>query len=273
MKSFTFSIIIPTYNSSKTLERCLKSILNQTFNDFEILVIDGLSLDNTIKIANSFVDERIKVFSEKDNGIYDAMNKGIEKANGEWLYFLGSDDTLYDADTLGDINLYLSSDLIDIIYGNVIFKSSNKKYLGEFNLEKLLLERRNICHQAVFYNKSVFKKIGNYNLKYEVLADYDLNIRAFLYENLIIKHTDRIIATYNDQGISSKNVDVIFRKDLIEHYVLKKYSIDIVYHRMVDKYREVEHYKNLLNNQTVFSYLKKSLKILLINFKLIKNVN
>src|SRR2546422_844446 len=90
-----FSIILPTFNSAAQIATALESILNQTFNDFEILVLDGCSGDNTIEIAKSYKDTRIRIWSEKDEGIYDAMNKGIEKATGKWLYFLGSDDELY----------------------------------------------------------------------------------------------------------------------------------------------------------------------------------
>jgi glycosyltransferase involved in cell wall biosynthesis len=262
-----FSIIIPTYNSAITLEDCLRSILSQTFKNYEILILDCFSSDNTFEIIKAFKDERIKILSEKDNGIYDAMNKGIMISKADWLYFLGSDDKLFDKNVLKDIYLYLSKNTVDILYGDVIFKSNNKKYLGEFNLEKLLLERRNICHQSIFYNKLVFKENGNYNLKYEILADYDFNIRMFLNEKLNKKYLDRKIAIYNDQGISSKKVDLIFRDDLIKNYVLKNYSTENVYHKMVDKYREVEYFKHELDNQSVFYYLKKSLKIILINLK------
>ena len=88
------SIIIPTYNSASVLAKALDSIVKQNFTDWEVLVMDGVSTDNTIKVAQSYNDSRIHIFSEPDKGIYDAMNKGIEKAQGEWLYFLGSDDWL-----------------------------------------------------------------------------------------------------------------------------------------------------------------------------------
>ena len=106
MKShFKFSIIIPTFNSEKTLDIALSSIVVQSYQNFEVLIIDGLSTDSTIDIAKKHqkVFPNIKIKSEKDNGIYDAMNKGIALAKGEWLYFMGSDDSLYNDDVLNQI--------------------------------------------------------------------------------------------------------------------------------------------------------------------------
>src|SRR5215216_6167566 len=117
------SIIIPTYNSEKTLSCCLQSVLNQTFKDFEILIIDGLSSDNTINVIKGYNNSKIRVYSEKDKGIYDAMNKGIEKSAGEWLYFLGSDDQFFNEYVLEAI-FQGNKDILkhsDYVYGNVIW--------------------------------------------------------------------------------------------------------------------------------------------------------
>src|SRR5215218_2671624 len=101
--SIFLSIIIPTYNAGNNLARALESVLQQTFSSFEVLIMDGLSTDNTSAIVESFHDERIQLFREGDRGIYDAMNKGIAKARGAWLYFLGSDDELYTSTVLEEI--------------------------------------------------------------------------------------------------------------------------------------------------------------------------
>ena len=91
-----YSIIVPTFNSAHTLKRCLDSILSQTFKNFEIIIADGLSTDSTLMTAESMRDERINIFSEKDYGVYDAMNNAVERAQGKWILFLGSDDFLFD---------------------------------------------------------------------------------------------------------------------------------------------------------------------------------
>ena len=197
-----FSIIIPTYNSEKTLKKCLTSVVNQSFIDYEVLIIDGLSTDNTLKIVENFNDSRIKNFSEADEGIYDAMNKGIKLAQGEWLYFSGSDDELYDDKVLYDIAVFIQrNNQLSFVYGNTIFTKNQNVYDGEFDRLKFYL--KNICHQAIFYKKELFKIIGLFNLQYKILADWDFNTRCFFYRGLQIKYIDRIIANYDESGISS----------------------------------------------------------------------
>src|SRR5688500_6210639 len=119
MYSPTFSIIIPTLNSEAHIKRCLESVLNQSFPNFEILIMDGLSVDRTLSIVKQENDARITTYSEKDLGIYDAMNKGITLANGKWLYFLGSDDVLYDNDVFQDVVQLLEKTNCNVLYGDI----------------------------------------------------------------------------------------------------------------------------------------------------------
>ena len=126
----TLSIIIPTYNSASVLPKSLDSIVGQTFIDWEVLIMDGVSTDDTLKVAKSYNDSRIRIYSEPDKGIYDAMNKGIKKAAGNWLYFIGCDDWLLASNTLEsifsmDINKY------DIIYGDVEAEHLVPEHSGE----------------------------------------------------------------------------------------------------------------------------------------------
>ena len=99
------SIITPTYNSEKSIESCILSVANQTYKNIEHLIIDGQSSDNTLGIVKNYAERfsHLRVISERDNGIYDAMNKGIDLAQGEWIYFLGSDDIFYDEHVLEDL--------------------------------------------------------------------------------------------------------------------------------------------------------------------------
>lgn len=190
-----FSIILPTYNSESTIKRCIDSILCQTLTDFEIVIVDGLSKDATLTILKKFNDSRIKIFSESDKGIYDAMNKGINQAKGNWLYFLGSDDSLYDINVLNKIYMATLSTKRLVIYGNVkvlgdaVWASNGTIADGYFSIGKLI--SKNICHQAIFYNKMVFSKIGNYNTDFTVCADWEYNLRCrakyeFEYVNIVI---------------------------------------------------------------------------------------
>ena len=111
-----FTIITVVLNGDKFLERSIKSVLNQSFENFELLIIDGKSTDNTLEIVRKFAnDKRLKCTSESDSGIYDAMNKGIHKAKGEWIYFLGYDDFLIDNDVLQEFANAIKTDQPDFI--------------------------------------------------------------------------------------------------------------------------------------------------------------
>lgn len=191
------SIIIPTYNSEKTISESIKSILEQSFDNYEILIMDGISDDHTLNIIKEFNDPRIRIFSEKDSGVYDAMNKGIEKAEGKWLYFLGSDDTLYDKETLKDIEPFLGNH--DLVYGKAYF--TFRKIIHGKEYDRVYLQKiDNICHQAIFYNKNLFIRLGKFNTSFKIWADWDFNIRCFSLPEIQIKYLDILICNFNDQG-------------------------------------------------------------------------
>jgi glycosyltransferase involved in cell wall biosynthesis len=222
-----FSIIIPTYNSETTLSECLDSIFCQTFNNLEVWVIDGVSTDETLLIIKEYCTKynNLHYVSEPDKGIYDAMNKGIKLSNGEWLYFLGSDDSFYDSKVLQNVSIKLNSIKCDIVYGDVFFVNSNRVFSSEFSLEKLLFEH-NVCHQSIFYNKSVFEKNGYFNLKYPLWADYDFNIRCLKNDTLSIKYIDLVIACYNDgMGKSGKQEDLALKRELPIYYLNNHYKL------------------------------------------------
>ncbi|GAA3975381.1 glycosyltransferase family 2 protein [Mucilaginibacter dorajii] len=211
------SIIIPTFNSARTLNACLQSITEQDYDNFEVWIIDALSTDETLALIKSYVAKFpfVNFISEADKGIYDAMNKGIDLCNGNWLYFLGSDDTFHNNKVLSAIALKIMETKADVVYGNVIMRGKNKWNLdnvifdGEYNLEKFI--DRNICHQAIFYKKSVVEKIGYYNLKYVTNADFDYNLRC--YARFTFTFIDLVIANFFVGGQSSNVEDYVFKAD------------------------------------------------------------
>lgn len=211
------SIIIPTYNSTTVIRRALDSIVRQSFTAWEVLVMDGASTDDTVAIVNSYQDTRIKVFSEPDGGIYVAMNKGILMSEGEWLYFLGSDDWLLNPSVLKDvfsqeINQY------DVVYGDVEAEHLNHRHKGEWRIEDIEFNR---CHQCIFYRRDIFNQLGLYNTDYRVLADYAFNIKWFFSRKTKIKYLPIMIAHFSDNGMSSSTEDKAFKNDfskmLIKH--------------------------------------------------------
>jgi glycosyltransferase involved in cell wall biosynthesis len=212
------SIIIPTFNSERTVSRAIESILRQTLADYEVLVMDAVSNDKTLQIVHDFNDRRVKVWCEKDEGIFDAMNKGIRKASGEWIYFLGSDDYLIDESVLE--NVFVNTDVseIDFVYGNVHSVDYGENYDGEFDIAKIL--SKNICHQAIFVRKSVLVRKRMFNRKYALQADYDFNLRCMFDRRIRKKYINRTIAWYAPSGSSFTKPDLNFERD--KNWVLLK---------------------------------------------------
>jgi glycosyltransferase involved in cell wall biosynthesis len=206
------SIIIPTRQAERTLRVALGTVLGQSFTGLEVLVMDSVSTDGTLAIARGTNDPRVRIFSEPDKGVYDAMNKGIRAARGEFVYFLGSDDWLQDERVLEDVFSTKDIDQFDVLYGNVVSTSFKGAYDGVFTYEKLL--RRNVSHQACFYRRSLFARLGDYSLRYRAYADWEYNIRCFGNESVRLHYIDRIIAGFGADGLSSRH-DVPFLKEVL----------------------------------------------------------
>lgn len=199
------SIVLVTYNAAETLQACLDSIYKQQYPNLEIIVIDGASTDGTVNILNEN-SNRIAFFkSEKDNGIYDAMNKALTYIKGARVYFLGADDILYDDFSALAFQL---KDSGVIYYGSVIM---NGEKTGPVN-SPYQLAKKNLCHQAIFYPASVFKKYS-YQTKYVINADHLLNMMCWHDKDYHFKYIDATIARFNDTGVSSVKTDVLFEKD------------------------------------------------------------
>lgn len=204
-----FSIIIPTFNAADTLSVCLKSIVSQTHKDFEILLIDAVSEDETLKIAKDYSEQfhGLTIVSERDAGIYDAMNKGIRLARGEWLYFMGSDDRIINKNVLSEIAAHLQRN-DDVVYGNSIWVPENRAEKGEWSLAQLL--QLNINHQRIFYKKALFEKWGNFDIQYKIASDYEANIRFFCTPVISKKFVNINVAFYHSGGYSAQHTDLEF---------------------------------------------------------------
>lgn len=201
---YFFSIIIPTYNSETTIQAALVSVKIQKFTNFEVLVIDGKSSDKTVEFSNQFSIEGLNLtcVSEPDHGIYDAMNKGIAAAKGEYLYFLGSDDTLFNENVLQQVADSINRHPADLIYGNVLMSVSGQRYDGAFSFAKLLT--KNISHQAIFYKRTIFQQLGGYNLAYKLHADWDFNLKCFTSPTIQTQFIDVLVARFTEGNTSSK---------------------------------------------------------------------
>ncbi|WP_372719111.1 glycosyltransferase family 2 protein [Novipirellula sp.] len=212
------SIIIPTYQAGETLENVLESITTQSSQDYEVLIMDGGSSDNTATIASRYCQRypQIRFHSEPDQGVYHAMNKGIQIARGQWLLFLGSDDLLYRHDTLERVLPVLGDD-DDVVYGNVYSTRFGGIYDGEFDNEKII--NKNISHQSILFNRRTFATLGYYDPAYKVVADWEFNFRWFLSKQIRKRHIDETISNYADGGMSSRHDDLLFQQNRMLLYL------------------------------------------------------
>lgn len=197
MSAPLFSIILPTFNAAATIREAVHSVLSQSFGDFELLIQDGGSSDGTLDGLPS--DERIKAVAAQDKGVYDAMNRALARATGEWVYILGADDRLMDPDVLEHVAAGLTD--LDVLYGDVVSPRWESRYNGEF--DALKIGDCNICHQALFVRRTLYARLGGFDLRYPVLADWHLNMRWFFDPSVRHRWVDRVIAHYGDRGLSS----------------------------------------------------------------------
>lgn len=203
------SVITAVYNGGATLERAIRSVLSQTCPKVELIIVDGGSSDCSLELLKKYNDSIDYWISEPDNGIYEALNKGIELARGEWIYFLGADDTLVDEHVLQAV--FSKSYQSKMIYGNVLYGDTGAVYDGEFSKQKLL--RKNICQQAVFYHRDLFEIFGKFELKYPLVSDWVFNMRLFGSRLVNPQHVNRTIAFYSTNGSSSTRDDHSFNRD------------------------------------------------------------
>lgn len=196
------SVIIATYNSEKTIRVALDSVLNQQYQDWECIVVDGLSKDGTVAIVKEFCekDSRFRCVSEKDNGIYDAFNKGWKMAKGEWIHYLGSDDYLTDEGF---------SKLMETEHPNVAIVSGHCYCI---KLDGSVKENYSVdyygCHQGKLTRRSVIEKCGGFDESFKILADMDLifKIRSL---NLGVDVVDSFVANFAMDGASQRLSNVL----------------------------------------------------------------
>lgn len=215
MMPIKFSIITVTFNASQTLEETILSIINQKNVLFEYLIIDGGSTDGTLDIIKKYSSSIDYWISEPDKGIYDAMNKGLIQATGDFVIFMGADDHFISFSTLSLVESYIQS-MDSVYYGNVYRNLRNDLYKGKFN--KYLLSLENICHQSVFYPKSIYKKYA-YDLTYKVYADYHYNLTIYPICNFI--YIPILVSYYSCGGFSSNVKDDAFMQ-IVNKYVYHK---------------------------------------------------
>lgn len=209
--SLKISIITAVFNVEETLRYTLDSISCQTYKNYEVVIIDGGSSDSTIDVAESYREKihNLTILSEKDKGVYDAMNKGIGLAKGEFVYFLNAGDLLFNNMVLHNVSNSLKGDCV--VYGNAYTYNENNNLIpyrvGVFSKYRLAIT--NICHQTIFYPCSILKH-QLFDLRYSIFADYDLNMK--LWKQIDFKYIDVDIVKYEGGGLSATKRDIAFEK-------------------------------------------------------------
>lgn len=204
------SIITPSFNAGQYIERAIQSVQIQYFDSWEHIIVDGASSDGSLEIIRKY--PHIRWISEPDRGVFDAMNKGIKLATGDWIYFLGADDRFHDNEVISNFMAQYSNSNYDVVYGQVKMENSGWVYYGEFDIHKLI--NCNIHHQSIFYKKGVFDKIGLFDPKYEICADHAHNIKWFTHPEIKYHFYNSIISTFGQNGLSSYKEDKLFIKEL-----------------------------------------------------------
>lgn len=228
--SIRISIIIPTKNAEKHIKKCIGSILSQSLESYEILVVDYKSTDKTKRIVSKFDSPKVKWIEHEESGIYSAMNKGVIGASGEWILFLGADDFLSNSTVL--YNLFLENTSTDLILGkvqNINRHSNNIREVYQNNLSKSLFWRNTIHHQGIIYNKEILMK-NPFNTSYNILADYDLNLKL-LNKRITFTYKDILISQSNAGGVSKDFTKKLYKEELKlkkEHLPKWAYTINVI---------------------------------------------
>ena len=231
------SIISSCYNSELTITETLNSIELQTYDDIELIIVDGNSKDNTLNIIQNFKEKflNIKIISENDNGVYDALNKGIELASGDIIGFLHSDDIFKSNTVLSDIVLIFKNNDVDGVYGdlqyvkstdinNVIRNWKSRKFYPEMIKNAWMPP-----HPTLFLRKEVYEKHGYFDTSYKIAADYEFILRIFKDQFLKFEYLPKTITTMRLGGISNGSLRNIALKVKEDYRAMRKHKVGNIF--------------------------------------------
>ena len=229
------SIITVVYNGERFLEETIQSVVNQSYDNVEYIIIDGGSTDGTIDIIKRYEDRIDYWSSESDNGIYDAWNKGLSLATGDWIGFLGDDD-IYHENAISDyIDLLLREVDLEYISSKVELVDNNLNIINTIGIKwkwKDFKHYMSVAHVGSLHSRNLYNKYGLYNTVYKVAGDYEMLLRPK--EGLKCAYLNKITASMRDGGISNKMIHVAFLETLkIKHNIAKVGLIVCIYDYLI----------------------------------------
>jgi len=225
------SIITIVKNNQSGIARAIASVKNQTFTDIEHIIIDGMSTDKTWDIITENISDKIIALRERDNGIYEALNKGIKLASGEIIGILHSDDCFYDNCVLEEIQSIFENKKIDLVYGDLIYVSKIKpekivrKWVAKDYKYKKLLKGWMPPHPTMFIASELYKNIGLYDDRYKVSADYKMVLKIFSISDITWSYIPRPLVRMSLGGVSNRNLKSVFLKSKEDYQILKECQI------------------------------------------------
>lgn len=218
MKRPLVSIIIPVFNNLEGLKKSIESIQVQSFSDYEVWVIDGDSNSET-RLYLKKLKFPFQFISENDNGIYDAMNKGVCLAKGEWLYFLGSGDVLFNNNVLESIFKNSMNRNCQLLSGRILYEGENQPFIYSTSKKEkipswsfLMWLRNGLHHQGTFYSRELFKQY-KYSLNYQILSDYWLNL-MFFKKGFSCKILPYVVSVCDSNGISKQRRWKMYKEEI-----------------------------------------------------------
>lgn len=245
------SIITINLNNAAGLRKTFDSVFEQTFTDFEYIVIDGASADGSKEIMEAYANKLSYWVSEKDSGIYNAMNKGIAKARGEYILFLNSADCLVHNKALHDV--FSEGISADIIYGNLMTDSGMISYPGTLTFAFFFTD--SIGHPAAFIKKSLFDRFGNYNEENKLVSDWEFFLKTIIEHKVSYRHINKAITYFDSKGITTKEESISI--NLQERIWVLEPLFSNYYPELLHEFNELHNELNLYKNSRAMKFIKK----------------
>jgi glycosyltransferase len=247
------SIITSVYNNNKTIKDAIESVINQTYKNMEYIIVDAGSNDGTIEIVKSYENKINQFISEKDKGIYDGLNKGIDLATGDVICFLHSDDLYASEDIITLVAKEFNNDLcLDGVYGDLVYTPKNdtdkilRYWKSKYFDNSLLKQGWMPAHPTLFLKREVYEKYGNFDLDFKIAADYDFMLRV-LKSGIKVKYLPKVLYKMRVGGESNKSIKNIILKSKEDLKALKINKVGGIFTLIIKNLSKIKQFTNNKN--------------------------